>query len=288
LATKLEMAKSAIAELKKAVAEGEDVTQDTDSSRELEVIKAKQDGIKKSIDSLTSTLVKALEKAEDAPEDKKDDKDLPPFLEKKAVKKPLMKAGPEDEDDEDEDDEVKSSKILDLALEEIVTLRKQVADLSMKKARGVPVDLKRSEDKDEDDEEYPEDAGEEEVEKALLAKGKAIKMKKEGEPGPTAKLQKPTSTDYADSAESVQKAAFQAAVKKQAETILKQAGYVSSNTPITQVASDRQSSAAGGDDLTKSVETFIHLPWKTINKFRMQVDPQLRSLSQNTGLGGKV
>lgn len=253
MASKLEAAKAAIAELKKAADAGEDVTKPgAVQELSLELVAAQSAATLQAV----QTLTKAIE-----------DLKKPPVVEDKDEK-------PEETEEQEETDEKKSSVLLDLALEEIVRL---------KNAEDAPEDKKEFPPKKEDEKE--------EMEKAEGA----------SEPGPQAKLEKPESDDYSDSAEKkgggvenqeggkkvvISKAELDAMVNKQAEAtatrILKSAGYSASRQPVTPIVGETREIGAGtaDADIVKSFDKFVAQDWKTINRFRMQVDPSLRNLGQ--------
>jgi len=296
MASKLDKAKAVIEDLKKAVEAGEDLTKDeVTATAPTDIVAAQQTEILKALGELQGELKKsapaAIKKAEDeeSEEDKKEDA-------KEA-------AEAEDKKEEEEPEDMAKSEeavLLDLALEEIVRLRKgkeeEYPPVDEKKSLaaaklGKKVALKKAEDDEESEEDEKEDKKEEEEDKED-APPFAKAVKKDADPGPAADLKKPSSTDYTDSKESVQKsinftqAQFDAAVKKsvesQVQTLMKSAGFVASTTPITPVAAESAAQPAGnGEDLTKSYEKFVGLPWKAINKFRMQTDPNFRNLSNN-------
>jgi len=265
MTSKLDLAKQAIADLKKAAEAGEDITKSDLDALDMTLVTAQNTEILKALAGLSEAKkVKAIVKQEDdEDEDKK-----PAFL-------------------KDDDDEEKSV-LLDLALEEIVRLRKQ--------------DDEAEEDEDED--EAPIPIEESRAKKAISkqeddeddkAKDEEKAIKKGPDPGPAADLPKPDSDDYEDSKETVQKAeddkeetdeekaaAFNTAVQKSVASILKGAGFVASSTPVPQIVTGPGNiAAAATGDLQKSWETLKDLPFKTINKFRMEVDPSLRNLSQS-------
>jgi len=255
--SKLELAKQAVADLKTAADAGEDITKGDVDALNVGLLEAQNIEILKALTGLPEAISKTVNVAKaEQPEDA-DEKEFPP---------------------KDEDDEEKAV-LLDLALEEIVRLRKQEddEDEDEEEAEPLPIEAAKAKPKKslskqaDEDEEVAEDE-----EKEAVVKGP--------DPGPAADLPKTDSDDYTDSKESVQKSAeFQAAVQKATENILKSAGFVASSTPapIAIAAPGAALGAVATDDLTKAWDTLTELPWKSINKFRMEVDPALQNLSQN-------
>jgi hypothetical protein len=276
LVSKLEAARQAVSELKKAADSGEDISKDEITALDTALISQQNAELLKAVKGLGDKFDKGLSKAEDedSPEDKKEDKKEFP---------------PEDVDESKSEDSV----LLDLALEEIVRLRKE----------AVAPDEKPEDEDDEDEDEEKAEA---------VTAPKAGGEPGAGETGPTGKLKPTDSTDYTDSKEDEQKAQllnagkkfgkiskiskeedassednvqksedFKAAVRKEAANILKSAGYVASSVPITPVAGGNRGGQIEmeGTDLQKAYDKFMHMDWKTINRFRMQVDPSLANLS---------
>lgn len=250
MTTLLERAEEAVKELRKAIAEGKDINADASEmvkQFDNEVLHAQMKEIQKSIADL-----------------KKQEEDKPE---------------PEEEKPEPEDE---TKALLNLALDEIVRLQKQNEQLAgAKEGDAVPkaADGAEALRKQENGEKE-----EEEVEKAEGA----------SEPGPAADLPKPESDDYTESAEGKggsevskqegddeeNKEDMEKAIEQKVQAYLKQAGFVASTTPIR--TSEPRGGVASDDDLTKAYDKLLNMSFKEINRFRMEVDPSLKGLSQFT------
>lgn len=279
MTSKLETARTAVDELRKAIALGEDVSAEEVKGLDFQVIQAQNSEIAKSLTSLTKQVEELKPKA-----DEDEDKDK---VEKQ--EKPV-------DDTEDKDEE--KSEMMDMALSEIVRLRKENALLKGPELAG---EKPNSEGVYKDDEPKGEKvAGADKGAEALRKqepKGEEEEEKVEkqaGEPseaGPAEKLPKPASTDIGDSAEETVKKqegedekekedemekAIQKAVNDRVEAMLKQAGFVASSTPIVPTEGREATKQMEITDLEKAVGDFTKLSWQDINRFRMQVDPALQ------------
>jgi hypothetical protein len=303
MASKLEMAQKAVDELKKAIANGEDISADA-KGVDLALMQAQIDAL----DGKVAQLQKAEEpaksdekkddksaddkkedgKSDDKKDEKKDDKKEPEKEDKQEDKNDVPKLPEEEAEDgdesskeDDEMEETKAAKLLDLALEEIVSQRGEIARLQ-KDMAGLGMGKEK----------LPDTVKDKGAESAGKGKDSSI------EPGPQGDLKKPESTDYSASAE-VKKAAdeIESRLSAKFEGILKSAGIVASTTPVPAAIAGSRSANVGGDDLTKAVEWLCRDPdppsllvkagkipgatFKQVNKFRSQVDPALQSLDMS-------
>ena len=284
MTSKLEKAQNAVATLRKAIEEGEDISKEQAAELDATLASAQGQEILKSL-ALLKTDVEGLRKQEDE-EGKTADYPMPEEEEKSRMRKQ------EEEYPYPEQEEKKAEELLDLALEEIVRLRnisKQAEEdeeeAAVKQEDGDEAAAVKKQEDENVDEEKQED---EEEEKAV---------KKQSEPGPADKLPAPGSADYSDKGgqsklnkqenndeeeEKQMKDVAEDAVQKAMEKM----GFIKSSTPVQPAPAERVANVAQSTDLAKAADDFTKLTFKEINRFRMQHDPALREFDRN--LGGRL
>ncbi len=272
MGTALEKARLAIEELRKSGEAPAEV-----AKLESDFVKAQLTEITKGMTNIASA-VSEIRKEKEAMPSEKGDADLA------GVKKDERGTALTSVNKAEDGTEQALPYVLDLALEEIINLRAQNAELSKAIVLAKAEDKKDGDfppaeivGKDKDEKEDKEDKGEKD-EKG--EKGDVEKM----EEGPTAKLKRPASDDYSATKEgtNLSKAEFY--------TVLKQLGYQASATPQPAAINRGGVEVGGGTgemDLQKAVEVFAKLPFKVQNQFRMQVDPEFQRLNaKRYALGG--
>jgi len=265
--TALEKARLAIDELKKS---GEVVEA---AKLETDFVKAQMTEISKGMSRL-SDEVSQIRKEKEAMPSEKGDADL--LGAKKDERGTALSSVTKSEDATEA-----MPYVLDLALEEIIQLRGQNAELqkaiAIAKAEFPPAEIVGEDEKSDKDEKEDKEEKEDKKED----KGEDEKKMEEG---PTAKLKRPASDDYSQTKEGTNIS------KAEVYDIFKKLGFQASSTPQPgniNRGGIEVGANAGAMDLQKSLETFAKLPFQVQNQFRMQVDPEFQRLNaRNYGIGG--
>ena len=265
--TALEKARLAIDELKKS---GEVVEA---AKLETDFVKAQMLEISKGMGRLTEE-VSQIRKEKEAMPSEKGDADLAGV--KKDERGTVVASVTKSEDATEA-----MPYVLDLALEEIIQLRGQNAELqkaiAIAKAEFPPAEIVGEDEKGDKDEKEDKEEKEDKKED----KGEDEKKMEEG---PTAKLKRPASDDYSQTKEGTNIS------KQEVYDIFKKLGFQASSTPqpgnINRGGLE-DGAGSGAMDLQKSFDTFSKLPFQVQNQFRMQVDPEFKRLNaRNYSIGG--